>query len=502
MNRKFLHGLLFSTGMLAGSSAMAQAPYNTITGFVWKEQGTQNNVKDGSETGVRGIMVTLIDAISGATVGNALSDSLGNYTLNNFRGTGDYVLQFDYPVAGYDLVDQRAGSDNLLNSAADPATAQTAVFTISDPDALTGYNLGVAAKANTITYASSKPFTLTDWNEALLLPKSDSAIGVLTKATIYINSTEWHPYFGVENTSDNAVSTSPSAGIQVAITPPVGTAINVTNSILHTNTSLAAYDGTTDYNGNSGHTWSNEFASVVGTPRTITLASQLNAFRGSGSVSFPINSQGTVTLTGGGNLLSQISTQLGVSVSIVYEYAGGILPVDFKSFTATPQHTDVNLDWITATETNNKAFEILRSVDGKTFDVIGSLQSLAANGNSFSDLKYRFVDKNVPEGNLFYRIKQIDKDGRYSFSPIRQIAGSGATKTVLYPNPATGTVNIIAGGEGQVTIRDLSGKLVQRFVIGASGMLAIDLSHCTNGLYFVAIQTAKGTETQKLEIRN
>ncbi len=497
MRNQSLRILLATTAVFAGVDAQAQSPYNLISGNVWKEQGTINNLKDAGEQGVAGIMISLLDVNSGATVANALSDSTGAYTLSNYAGTGDFAIQFDYPVAGYNLVQQRVGSNNAINSSADPTTAQTDMFTISSPSPISNYNLGVSAKTNTITYSRVKLSELTDWSHSFLLPKSDSMYGVLTKATIYVNNTEWHPYFGVENTSGSAVTTSPSSGIQVTITPPVGAAINVSNSIPHINTPLAAHDGTTDYGGVSGKTWSNEFASVVATPRVVSLAAQLNPFRGTGTVSFPTTALGTVTLAGGGNLLSQISTRLGASVSIVYEYAGGILPVSLTAFKAVAKGNEVTLEWTTETETNNNRFEIERSIDGNKYQTVATVNTKARQGNSVAKLDYSFVDRNVQAGKIYYRLKQVDNDGESNYSYIRSVIIGGKAGASVYPNPADRMVNLNTSEPGLIEIFDIKGKPVSKFDKKNAGVLPIEVSSYPTGSYVIKFVANGTVQTQQ-----
>ncbi len=500
MKTPFLNLLCTVGGALIAQSAFAQTPYNTISGTIWKEQGTVNNVKDNGEPGVAGIMVTMLNANSGATVANALTDTSGHYTLSNYQGTGDYILQFDYPVAGFNLVQKRTGGNNTINSSADPATAQTDQFTISAPINLNTFGLGLSAKPNTITYTTVKLSDLTDWNATLMLPKSDSAFGVLTKATIYLNSTELHPYFGVENTSNSAVTTSPNSGIQISVTPPSGAVINVTNSILHTNTPLGAYDGVTDYAGTSGKSWNNEFASVVAPVRIITLANQLNSYRGTGSVNFPTTALGTVTLTGGGNLLSQISTHIGTGLAIVYEYAGGILPVTMPSFTALASNNVVTLDWTTSFEKNNDRFQVERSVDTKDYHSVGEVKSLAKEGNSNALLTYRFVDYGAPDGRVFYRLKQLDKDGSFNYSAVRTVLiGTGNTLN-LYPNPASQQVFIESKPGAVLKIYDVSGKLYMQSAFVAAGRQSIDVKKFPAGIYLFQLELDGTTEYQRVNI--
>ena len=116
------------------------------------------------------------------------------------------------------------------------------------------------------------------------------------------------------------------------------------------------------------------------------------------------------------------------------------VPVELTSFTAGVRNNSVVLNWQTATEVNNSGFEVQRSFNAennKTLWVkIGFVQG---NGTSTNFNNYSFIDKNlVRQGQYFYRLKQIDLDGRYSYSQVAQVDIYKPTVYYLsqnYPNP-------------------------------------------------------------------
>jgi len=90
-----------------------------------------------------------------------------------------------------------------------------------------------------------------------------------------------------------------------------------------------------------------------------------------------------------------------------------VLPVEFTDFKI---HTtgDVNtLKWSTATESNNSGFEIQRSTDGSTYDKVDWVKG---NGDSNTIIKYEYQDIVASSQQYYYRLRQVDYDGRYSFS--------------------------------------------------------------------------------------
>lgn len=94
----------------------------------------------------------------------------------------------------------------------------------------------------------------------------------------------------------------------------------------------------------------------------------------------------------------------------------GALPIDLYSFTAIPQQESVELNWATASELNNDYFEVQRSIDGRTYETIGEV--LGA-GDSDTRIDYSFEDEEPLSGDVFYRLKQIDFDGKYSYYIVR-----------------------------------------------------------------------------------
>lgn len=111
------------------------------------------------------------------------------------------------------------------------------------------------------------------------------------------------------------------------------------------------------------------------------------------------------------------------------------LPVELTSFKCCEKNGKVELRWSTATEVNNYGFEILRFAQNDNWEKIGFVQG---HGNSNSPKDYFFVDNNCPCGIIKYRLKQIDLDGSFEYSPEIQISIDAPKSLSLdqnYPNP-------------------------------------------------------------------
>lgn len=140
-----------------------------------------------------------------------------------------------------------------------------------------------------------------------------------------------------------------------------------------------------------------------------------------------------------------------------------ILPVELISFNAKCNGNNVAIYWTTASESNNDYFEIERSADGINFEVIDRIYS--QNGNSTQPLNYTAQDKNPLKGRFYYRLKQVDKGGGYSYSSIITFScmsvSSVMPSVAIFPNPATDNIAIdIRGiaGKKKMMIYDMLGK--------------------------------------------
>jgi hypothetical protein len=94
------------------------------------------------------------------------------------------------------------------------------------------------------------------------------------------------------------------------------------------------------------------------------------------------------------------------------------LPVEYLSFNVYVRHIYVILDWTTATEMNNSHFVVERSVNGYSFE---ELTTVEGSGNSSVPIDYTATDENPLSRRMFYRLKQVDYNGQYTYSPIKVI---------------------------------------------------------------------------------
>jgi hypothetical protein len=175
------------------------------------------------------------------------------------------------------------------------------------------------------------------------------------------------------------------------------------------------------------------------------------------------------------------------------------LPVKLVQFTATRQGTAVRVAWTTASEQSSAYFVVQRSADGRTFE---DVQRVQAQGNSVIRHDYTALDVSPLAGTSYYRLRQVDVDGTYAYSPVVVVRFEGQTITpslIAYPNPTSGqgfqllTTNLGTTG-GTVRVFDNVGRLVLTHTAAANAVeTSIQPTHpLASGMYFVTWQTPDG----------
>ncbi|HWB26270.1 MAG TPA: DUF4331 family protein [Chitinophagaceae bacterium] len=164
----------------------------------------------------------------------------------------------------------------------------------------------------------------------------------------------------------------------------------------------------------------------------------------------------------------------------------GTLPVTWVYFVANKSVKQVKLNWQVANQVNNDRYEIERGFDGSRFTKIGAVVSdnTLSSSYTFTDVAPSFTQAN------YYRIKEVDKDGKSSYSPIRKISFSEEGSIVLSPNPAHNILQVNAPGLNnlQVFIYDFAGRKVSSSML-TNGNGVISVSSFAKGLYTVIVES-------------
>lgn len=173
-------------------------------------------------------------------------------------------------------------------------------------------------------------------------------------------------------------------------------------------------------------------------------------------------------------------------------FAGTPLPVELLVFEATPAADDAALRWTTAQEHNNAQFEVERSVDGRQFERVGSVQGA---GNSTSARHYGFRDVQARRFGalLYYRLRQVDHDGTAAYLPVRVVRfGSAQSAVSVSPNPARShcvlDLQAVPAGKHDVQLHDLSGRALRRWTLAGAQKHRLELTGLPAGVYLIQIE--------------
>ena len=165
------------------------------------------------------------------------------------------------------------------------------------------------------------------------------------------------------------------------------------------------------------------------------------------------------------------------------------LPLKLLSFSAKKQDKTNLLQWQTANEINVDRFEVERSFDSRKFNKIGKVKAGLSN--------YSFIDNNALKATNYYRLRMVDKDGQFTYSPIRQITIDNSAFTItIFPNPAKDNLQVQIDSDKKMALKlqviSLDGKVLLNTSFNAtegSILRSINISALLRGSYLLKIKS-------------
>lgn len=195
-----------------------------------------------------------------------------------------------------------------------------------------------------------------------------------------------------------------------------------------------------------------------------------------------------------------ITTPLGgcVSSDTVQVTTTCSLPVSLLSFTATKAEGLVSLQWVTASEQDNKGFVIEHSADGHNWNAVAFADSKAEKGSSKLPLQYSYLHAHPVYGRNFYRLKQTDLYGNYQYSQTRNILYDLSAPVSITPNPATDFI-LLKGlhGKNKITILNTTGQVLISQETDGVTELQVQTGQLPPGMYILSISNEQGTITHR-----
>jgi len=190
-----------------------------------------------------------------------------------------------------------------------------------------------------------------------------------------------------------------------------------------------------------------------------------------------------------------------------YEFVGSSLPVSLVNFSGQKSGSINTLEWTTVKEINCSGFEILyaNAATNNEFTKLHFTPSVAINGSSNKVVNYTFEDKANATLSTYYKLKQIDKDGKFTMSNsvfIKAEKASLMSIVSIYPNPTIDVVNVMVlspiNSKASFIIADIFGKTVYQQslnLIAGENTISLNLSKLNAGNYTIKLSCINGCET-------
>ena len=177
-----------------------------------------------------------------------------------------------------------------------------------------------------------------------------------------------------------------------------------------------------------------------------------------------------------------------------------VLPVKLKLFDVQKLKNSVLINWNTIQETNSSYFVVQHSTDGKYWI---DLAKKSAAGTSNSSIFYEVTDNAPQAGVNFYKLKQVDKNGKTEFSTVKTIVFGKSNEVLITPNPAKDFVTIYFSNNTtkstKISVFNTNGLLVKE-VITSEQYHKMNTASLSKGMYFIKVLNGEKLTTQKLLI--
>jgi hypothetical protein len=271
--------------------------------------------------------------------------------------------------------------------------------------------------------------------------------------------------------------TAPSTGDIIII--PSGVTVTVGNNVVISNVTIRVYGVLNVTNKlNLGSTWNIAVytgGNIQGNGQIVNSNTNNNIYSGSGTITGP---------------------QVASSSSSTF-VTNTTLPVKFTGFSVARQNSDVLVQWATAEEVNALSYEVERSTDGGTWNRIATV---SAKGNTSSLTNYSFTDNNVSAAVAYYRVKQVDVDGKFVYSAtqaVKSVTGAVDVKVAAINNRVVLQFSAPAKGDVEVRLVSLSGQVVSKQVLRQPVGQVVLNTATVKGNYIISVSNAQDINVAK-----
>jgi Secretion system C-terminal sorting domain len=174
------------------------------------------------------------------------------------------------------------------------------------------------------------------------------------------------------------------------------------------------------------------------------------------------------------------------------------LPIGLTTFKGHCQNSMVTLNWTTATEVNNDFFNVEKSADGFSWDVLATVKGA---GTTSAKTTYSTIDEKPFAKLSYYRLKQVDFGGSYSYSNIVAVPIDAPDGLLVYPNPSKSTFTVLASeiiNPDQVRVTNSMGQDVPFSIENSNNRLTISIGDVSQGMYVIKVKTSSGAKAIKV----
>ena len=207
-----------------------------------------------------------------------------------------------------------------------------------------------------------------------------------------------------------------------------------------------------------------------------------NQYEGSGPTARPSNTKSVIRIQETNNNSSDFTTQT-------------LMPVIIKEYQIYFNNNKTHISFSTASETNNDYFTIERAADDMSFEAIGMITGA---GNSNTEIRYQFTDDKPMKGMNYYRIKQTDFDGKFTYSAVKSVRYDRGERISISPQMTEGRLHLTTTWEDYtISIINSAGQEMKRFP-SMSLSQSISIDELQTGLYF--LRATNGAEIETLKI--
>jgi hypothetical protein len=328
------------------------------------------------------------------------------------------------------------------------------------------------------------------FSQATCSVSTTAPVGVTFNTPIPVNTAQG---FRSPDNSQTTVGTFPNSGSPSRLTSPIyfyNTAQNTiyfayTLSTANSNSNISAYAIDIFY-GPGGFS---NFGCTGGALPTLVTTTQHTYYFSISGINLPAstNFEIRLTMTIDNNQKPIIASTF--TTNAIPAASGAALPVNFTAISARKKSSGVEISWNVAGERDVANYEVQRSINARDFTTVGEVTATGSDS-------YSFIDEKPANGISFYRVRNIDIDGKYKYTTIVRVNLNRSIELRAYPQPAKDEITIehASAAKGILTLATATGQVVKTLQVKPdANQTSINITSLNRGLYIVRFDNGEGS---------